>query len=79
MDGLYNYKVQEPIFREYLQKLDDEDLSSEARNHVFLCETSLGGLWKIDLFKRNLIQEEFGRRGKLELFEAAENSILNSL
>ena len=22
MDGLYNYKVQEPIFREYLQGLD---------------------------------------------------------
>lgn len=27
MDGLYNYKVQEPIFREYLQELDEEQLS----------------------------------------------------
>ena len=51
MDGLYNYKIQGPIFREHLQKLDDEELSREARNHVFLCETSIGGKWKIDLFK----------------------------
>jgi hypothetical protein len=43
MDGLYNYKVQEPIFREYLQKLDDEELSREARDFVFLCKTSIGG------------------------------------
>jgi hypothetical protein len=78
MDGLYNYTVQGPIFRAYLQELDDEELSREARNHVFLCETSLGGPWKIDLFKRNLTKEEFGRRGKLELFVVAEKFILNS-
>ncbi len=79
MDGLYNYKVQEPIFREYLQELDDEQLSSVARDYVFLCETSIGGPWKIDLFKTNLIKEEFARRGKLELFEVAETFILKSL
>ena len=79
MDGLYNYRVQGPIFTEHLQKLDDEELSREARNHVFLCETSIGGPWKIDLFKTNLIKEEFSRRGKLELFEVAEIFILNSL
>ena len=73
MDGLYNYKVQEPIFREHLQKLDDEELSREARNHVFLCETSPGGPWQINLFKTNLIKEEFERRGKPELFEVAES------
>ena len=55
------------------------ELSREARNHVFLCETSLGGPWNIDLFKISLIKEEFGRRGKLELFEVAENFILKSL
>ena len=78
MDGLYNYKVQEPLFREYLQELDDEELSREARHHVFLCETSLGGPWEIDVFKTNLIKEVFGRRGRprrcresyFELFEA---------
>jgi hypothetical protein len=79
MDGLYNFKVQEPIFRDYLQGLDDEELSRETRNHVFLCETALGGPWKIDLFKTNLIKEEFERREKLELFEVAEKFILNSL
>ena len=73
MDGLYNYKIQGPIFREHLQKLDDEELSREARNHVFLCETSIGGPWKIDLIKTDLIKEEFERRGKPELFEVAEN------
>jgi hypothetical protein len=62
-------------FRKYLQELDDEELSSEARNHVFLCETSLGGSWRIDLFKTNLIKEEFERRGELELFEVAEKFI----
>jgi hypothetical protein len=31
MDGLYNFTVQEPIFWEHLQKLDDEELSREAR------------------------------------------------
>jgi hypothetical protein len=67
MDGLYNYKVQEPIFREYLQELDDEQLSNVACDFVFLCETSIGGPWTIDLFKRNLIKEEFASRGKLEL------------
>jgi hypothetical protein len=64
MDGLYNYKVQEPIFKEHLQKLDDEELSREARSLVFLCETSIGGPWKIDLFKTNLIKKAFVRRGK---------------
>ena len=54
MDGLYNYKVQEPLFREYLQELDDEELSREARNPVFLCETSLGGPWEIDVFKTDV-------------------------
>jgi len=44
-----------------------------------LCETSLGGPWKIDLFKTNLIKEEFARRRKLELFEVAEGFILKSL
>jgi hypothetical protein len=79
MDGLCNYKIQGPIFREHLQKLDDDELSREARNHVFLCETSIGGPWKIDLFKTNLIEAEFERRGKLELFEEAETFILKSL
>ena len=60
-------------FREHLQKLDDEELSREVRNHVFLCETSIGGPWKIDLIKTDLIKEEFERRGKPELFEVAEN------
>ena len=36
MDGLYNYKVQEPIFREYLR----QQLSGMARDYVFLCETN---------------------------------------
>ena len=75
MDSLYNYKLQEPIFREYLQKLDDE----EARDFVFLCKTSIGGPWKIDLFKTNPIKEEFERRGKVGLFEFAEAFILKSL
>lgn len=66
-------------FREYLHELDDEELSREERNYVFLCETSLGGPWKIDLFKTNLIKEEFERRGKLAVFEVAEKLILNSL
>jgi len=72
MDGLYNFKEQEPIFREHFQALDDEELSSVARDFVFLCQT-------IDLFKTNLIKEEFERRGKQELFEVAEKFILNSL
>ena len=79
MDGLYNYKVQEPIFREYLQEVDDEQLSRVACDYVFLCETSLAGPWKIDLFKTNLIKEEFARRGKPEVFEVVQNSILNFL
>jgi hypothetical protein len=42
---------------------DDEELSRVERDYVFLYETSLGGPWKIDPFKTNLINEEFGRRG----------------
>ena len=79
MDRLYNYKVQEPIFRDYLHELDDDQLSNVARDFVFLCETSIRGPWKIDLFKTNLIKEEFERRGKPELFEVAEKFILKSL
>ena len=79
MDSLYNYTVQEPVFKQYLHELDDEQLSRVARDHVFLCQTSIGGPWKIDAFKRNLIQEEFARRGKLQLFEVAETFILKSL
>jgi hypothetical protein len=79
MDGLYNYKVQEPIFREYLQGMDDEELSSMARDFVFLCETAINGPWKIDAFKRDLIREEFSQRGKSELFQITQDFILNSL
>ena len=43
-------------------ELDDEQLSRVARDYVFLCETSIGGPWKIDLFKWNLAREEFGNR-----------------
>jgi hypothetical protein len=39
----------------------------------------IGGPWKIDLFKTNLIKEEFEPRGKVELFEVAEAFVLNSL
>jgi hypothetical protein len=74
-----DFTVQEPTFRECLQELDDEQLSSVARDYVFLCQTSLGGPWKLDLFKTNLLKEEFERRGKLELFEVAEKFVLNSL
>jgi hypothetical protein len=75
MDGLYNFTVQEPIFREYLQEIDDEELSREARSHV---ETLLRRP-KIDLFMTILIKEEFACRGKMELFEVAEKFVLNSL
>jgi hypothetical protein len=47
--------------------------------NVFLCKTSLGAPWEIDVFKGNLIREEFARRQKVELFGIAENFILNSL
>ena len=79
MDGLYNYKVQEPIFREYLRELGEEQLLRVARDYVFLCETSLGGPWKIDVFRRDVIREEFPRRGEPEFFEVADNFIRNSL
>ena len=62
MDGLFNYKVQEPIFRVYLHELDDDQLSNVARDFVFLCKTSIGAPWRVDLFKTNLIREEFVRR-----------------
>ena len=67
MDGLYNFTVQEPIFRDYLQELDDDQLSNVARDFVFLCKTSIGAPWRIDLFKTKLIREEFVRRGKPQL------------
>ena len=49
------------------------------RDYVFLSTTSLGGPWKIDLFKRNLIQRRVRSSGKSELFEVAESFILRSL
>ena len=30
MDGLYNRKIQEPIFKNYLQEMDDDELGSLA-------------------------------------------------
>ena len=50
-----------------------------ARDYAFLCQTSIDGPRKIDLFKTNLIKEEFARRGKPEVFEVVQNSILNFL
>ena len=80
MDGLYNYKVQKPIFRQYLQEMSDEQLSSMVRDGVFLCETSLGHPWKTNLFKTNLSKRNsvaegsrtFRSRRKVysEIFEA---------
>jgi hypothetical protein len=58
--------------------LNDEKLSSVARDYVFHSATWLGGPWKIGLFKRNLNKKEFDRRGKSELFEVAESFIPRS-
>ena len=64
MDGLFNLKIQEPIFRELLQEMDDAKLASFARDFVFMCQTALNGPWAIDEFKREAIREESCRRGR---------------
>ena len=79
MVGWIDRNVEEEIFREYLQEMHDAELSRVARHYVFLCQTSLGGPWKIDVWKRDFIHEECSRRQKPELYQQAEEFILNSL
>lgn len=79
MVGLYNRLAEEPIFREYLQELDDDQLGRVARQYVFLCETALHGPWDIDVWKRDAARDEFQRRHRSQLFEEAERFILDSL
>jgi hypothetical protein len=75
MDGLYNFTVHEPIFREYLQELDDEELSREARNHAFSARLPLAALGRLTCSrqiwsKRNSVAERRCREFYSELFEA---------
>lgn len=79
MDGLYNRKIHEPIFKEHLQNISDAELAREARSYVFMCNTALNGPWAIDEWKRKAIQEESCRRGRPEIYQEAERFILESL
>ena len=79
MAGWTDAKVEEEIFREYLEGMNDAELSRVARHYVFLCQTSLGGPWKIDVWKRDFVHQECSRRQKPKLYQQPEEFILNSL
>jgi hypothetical protein len=57
----------EPIFREWLQEMDDRRLESEALTWIWLCETSKNG-WEEDKWRRECVKDECQRREKPEVF-----------
>ncbi len=69
----------EPIFREWLQEMDDRRLESEALTWIWLCETTKNGPWEEDKWRRECVKEECQRREKLEIFSRAQEAILRSL
>ncbi len=69
----------EPIFREWLQEMDDRRLESEALTWIWLCETRKNGPWKEDKWRRECVKDECQRREKPEIFLRAERRILSQL
>jgi hypothetical protein len=56
----------EPIFREWLQEMDDRRLESEALTWIWLCETTKNGPWEEDKWRRECVKDECQRREKAE-------------
>jgi hypothetical protein len=54
----------EPIFREWLQEMDDRRLESEALTWIWLCETTKNGPWEEDKWRRECVKDECQRREK---------------
>ena len=69
----------EPIFREWLQEMDDRRLESEALTWIWLCETTKNGPWEEDKWRRECVKDECQRREKPEIFLTAEQRILRQL
>jgi hypothetical protein len=69
----------EPIFREWLQEMDDRRLESEALTWIWLCETRKDGLWEEEVWRRDCVRSECERRERPEIFLQAQSRILMQL
>jgi hypothetical protein len=79
MVGYVRQSEEEEIYGKYLREMRDDRLEEEARDYVWLCETSLGGPWPIYTWKRDFVRVECEKRGQPERFERALETILQDV
>jgi hypothetical protein len=69
--------VAEPIFRERLKQLDDEELAGAARTWIWQRDTALWP-YEEDSWHCECVKQECERREKSDLFALAENKYSRS-
>ena len=79
MVGFEKRWIEEESYLDRLIEMTDDRLEKEARDYVFLCETSLGGPWEIYAWKRDFVRDELERRGQGERYERAEARIVTEV
>jgi len=70
--------IAEPIFRENLKQLDDQELAAIARTWIWQRETSLYPYEK-DTWRCDCIKQECEQRRNPDIYQHAENNILAQL
>jgi hypothetical protein len=63
MVGFSHRSQTEPIYREWIARMSDDDLHREVRARMFLLRTSIPFAYTEDLWKQECIEDELrGRR-----------------
>jgi len=70
--------IAEPIFRENLKQLDDQELAAIARTWIWQRETAMYP-YDEDAWRCECIKQECENRGKPGIFQLAEHNILSQL
>ena len=68
----------EPIFRESLKRLDDQELAATARTWVWLRESALFS-YDEDTWRCECVKQECEERGLTDIYRNVESNILAQL
>ena len=79
MVGFEKTWIEQETYLDYLIEMSDDRLEEEARDYVFLAETSLGGPWEHYVWRRDFSRDEIERRGQGERYERAQARILEGV
>ena len=71
--------VAEPIFRNWLESMNEEQLAEQAVTWIWFCESRVDGPWEEDAWRRDRVADECSRRGRMDIFDRARRAAVQSL